>query len=84
MNKEELQAIAEAAAKNIKSEEDLNEFRQMLTKITVEAALNAELEEHLGFARHEQSNKKNNSRKTLQTEEGQFKLETPRGPKWQF
>ena len=82
MNKDELQAIAEAAAQNIKSEEDLNEFRQMLTKITVEAALNAELEEHLGFAKHEQSDKKNNrngsSRKTLQTEEGQFELETPR------
>ncbi len=88
MNKDELQVIAEAAAKNIKSEEDLNEFRQMLTKITVEAALNAELEEHLGFARHEQSDKKNNrngtSRKTLQTEEGQFELETPRDRRGSF
>ena len=40
MNKKELQVIAQAAAKNIKTEADLNEFRQMLTKITVEAALN--------------------------------------------
>ena len=48
MNKKELQAIAQAAAKNIKTEEDLNVFRQMLTKITVETALNAELEDHLG------------------------------------
>ncbi|MEO2178282.1 MAG: hypothetical protein ABGY96_29900 [bacterium] len=37
MNKKELQVIAQAAAKNIKTEADLNEFRQMLTKITVEA-----------------------------------------------
>jgi len=43
MNKKELQAMAQAAAKNIKTEDDLNDFRQMLTKITVEAALNAEL-----------------------------------------
>ncbi len=42
MKKKELQATAQAAAKNIKTEEDLNEFRAMLTKITVEAALNAE------------------------------------------
>ena len=28
MKKKELQAIAQAAAKNIKTEEDLNEFRQ--------------------------------------------------------
>jgi hypothetical protein len=31
MKKKELQEIAQAAAKNIKTEEDLNEFRQMLT-----------------------------------------------------
>ncbi len=36
MKKKELQAIAQAAAKNIKTEEDINEHRQMLTKITVE------------------------------------------------
>lgn len=53
MKNKELHAIAQAAAKNIKTEDDLNEFRQMLTKITVEAALNAELDDHLGFSRHE-------------------------------
>ena len=82
MKKKELQAIAQAAAKNIKTEEDLNEFRAMLTKITVEAALNAELDDHLGFDKHEQSDSDNNrngvTHKTLQTEEGQFELATPR------
>ena len=82
MKKKELQAIAQAAAKNIKTEEDLNEFRQMLTKITVEAALNAELDDHLGFDKHEQSESDNNRNgvtyKTLQTEDGQFELATPR------
>jgi len=82
MKNKELHAIAQAAAKNIKTEEDLNEFRQMLTKITVEAALNAELDDHLGFARHEQAGTDNHrngyTRKTLQTEDGQFELETPR------
>jgi len=82
MKNKELQAIAQAAAKNIKTEDDLNEFRQMLTKITVEAALNAELDDHLGFARHEQSEEGNSrngySSKTLQTEDGQFELDTPR------
>lgn len=55
MKKKELQAIAQAAAKNIKTEEDLNEFRSMLTKVTVEAALN----DHLGFDKHEQSESDN-------------------------
>ena len=82
MKKKELQAIAQAAAKNIKTEEDLNEFRAMLTKITVEAALNAELDDHLGFDKHQQSESDNNrngvTHKTLQTEDGQFELATPR------
>jgi transposase-like protein len=82
MNKKELQAIAQKAAKNIKTEEDLNEFRQMLTKVTVEAALNAELDDHLGFDKHEQSEAENNrngyTSKTLKTEDGQFELDTPR------
>jgi putative transposase len=82
MNKEELQAIGLAAAKNIKTEQDLNEFSQMLTKISVEAALNAELDEHLGYSKHEKANTDNSrngySSKTLQTEDGQFELNTPR------
>ena len=84
MNKKELQQLAQAAAKNIKTESDLNEFRQMLTKLTVETALNVELDDHLGFARHEQSDSANNrngfSSKTIQAEDGQFTLDTPRAP----
>jgi putative transposase len=33
----------------------------MLTKVTVEAALNAELDEHLGYSKHEKSVAPNNS-----------------------
>ena len=47
MNNEELEAFAREAAKGIKTEQGLNEFRQMLTKVTVERALNAELDGHL-------------------------------------
>ena len=54
----------------------------MLSKITVEAALNADLDDHLGFDKHEQSDSDNNrngvTHKTLQTEDGQFELATPR------
>lgn len=82
MDKKELEAIAEAASKNIKTEADLNELRQMLTKITVERALNVELDDHLGFDKHAQSDAENSrngySSKTLQTEDGQFEVATPR------
>jgi len=82
MNTDELKQIALAAAKNIKTQQDLSEFQRMLTKVTVEAALNAELDDHLGYDRHEKSDGTNHrngySNKTVQTDVGQFELETPR------
>jgi putative transposase len=82
MNLEELQKIAKVAAKSLKTEQDLNEFSAMLTKISVEAALNAELDDHLGYDKHEKADRPNSrngyGRKTLQTEAGQFELDTPR------
>ena len=88
MKKQELEAFAREVAKGLKTEEDLNEFSQMLTKVTVEAALNAELEDHLGYARHEQSENANSrngyGNKTLTTGEGQFELETPRDRQGSF
>ncbi len=88
MDKKELEAFAREAAKGIKSEKDLDDFRQILTKVTVEAALNAELEEHLGYARHEASKNLNSrngtSAKTLRTEDGQFDLDTPRDREGSF
>jgi putative transposase len=82
MNKKELEAFGKQAAKSIKTEADLTDFRRMLTKITVEAALNAELDEHLGYARHEQSQQNNYrngySSKTIRTEDGQVDLDAPR------
>jgi transposase-like protein len=88
MNKKELEAFAKQAAKGIKSEQDLTDFRRILTKITVEAALNAELEEHLGYALHEKSNTNNSrngySSKSIRTEDGQVELETPRDREGSF
>ena len=49
------------AAENIKIEHDLNELRAMLTKVTIETALNAELDGHLGYDKHSH-NRTNNSR----------------------
>ncbi|WP_252728380.1 hypothetical protein [Alteromonas sp. C1M14] len=53
MNKKELEALAKEAVKGIKTPEDLNEFSELLKKITVEAALNAEMDEHLFYEKHQ-------------------------------
>ena len=82
MNKKELETFAKEAAKSINTPEDLNEFSQMLKKITVEAALNAEMDEHLGYQKHQKSTSTNsrngNSSKRVKTEDGEFELDTPR------
>jgi transposase-like protein len=82
MNTKELEAFAKEAAKGIKTPQDLNDFSRMLKKITVEAALNAEMDEHLGYEKHAKSVVKNNrngiTTKRIKTEDGGFDLDTPR------
>ena len=82
MDKQQLEAFAREAAKSIKTEGDLNDFRQMLTKVTVETALNTELDDHLGYEKHGLSpseNKRNGTTtKQLKTEDGPISIEAPR------
>ena len=82
--REELKAFAAEAAKGIKTQDDLNKFAADLLKITVESALNAELDHHLGYSKHSPNGKNTgNSRngfssKTLKGNHGQIELDTPR------
>lgn len=88
MNKEQLEAFAREAAKGIKTESDLNDFRQMLTKVTVETALNAELDDHLGYDKHQPSTSSNSrngyTSKSLRTEDGTVEVNTPRDREGSF
>ena len=59
MNEKQLHALAAEFAKTLKTPEDLNQFSRMLKKITVEAALNGELTEHLGYEKHQPRKGKN-------------------------
>lgn len=84
MNKEKIKALAAEIAKDLKTPEDLSALSAHLTKITVEAALNAELEHHLGYTSHERKGRNTgNSRngyssKTLKGDHGTIEIETPR------
>ena len=46
MNEEKPRALTQELAKDIKSEKDLGELSQQLMKLTVETALNAEIDYH--------------------------------------
>lgn len=83
MSKEKTKALAAEIAKDLKTPEDLSALSAQLTKITVEAALNAELEHHLGYTSHERKGRNSgNSRngyssKILKCDHGTIELETP-------
>ena len=84
MDEKEMQALAEQLAKNIKTEKDLSDFSKQLKKMTVEAALGAEMEEHLGYAKHApEGHNTGNSRnghspKTLKGDHGEVVIDVPR------
>ena len=82
MDEKKLKALAAELAKGLKTEADLNAFSRMLTKLTVEAALNAELTDHLGHEKNAPktgSNTRNGySSKTVLCDDGEIELNTPR------
>ncbi|EFB4337481.1 TPA: IS256 family transposase [Escherichia coli] len=82
MDENKLKALAAELAKGLKTEADLNAFSRMLTKLTVETALNAELTDHLGHEKNAPktgSNTRNGySSKTVLCDDGEIELNTPR------
>lgn len=81
---EKLKALASELAKDIKTGEDLSALSSQLVKLTVEAALGAEMERHLGYSRHSPAghhtgNSRNGSTpKTLKGDHGEVRINTPR------
>ena len=75
-------SIPDDALKKIKSQAELDDFFQTLYKQAVENMLKAEMEEHLGYKKHEKSTGKNSrngySNKTLKTNIGDIPLDMPR------
>ncbi|KNI10748.1 transposase [Salmonella enterica subsp. enterica serovar Schwarzengrund] len=66
MDEKQLKALANELAKNLKTPEDLSQFDRLLKKISVEAALNAEMTHHLGYEKN-QSKPGTNSRNGYST-----------------
>lgn len=84
MNTTKLQALANELVKDLKTPEDLSAFSAQLTKLTVDAALNAEMDNHLGYERHEVKGLNGGNScngyttKTLKGDHGEIELATPR------
>lgn len=88
MNKKQLSVFVREAVKDIKTEKEFAALTRELRESFYEAALNAELDEHLGYERNGSSpstNTRNGStRKTLISEDGPLAIETPRDRQGDF
>ncbi len=84
MDQDKVKALAAELARDIKSEKDLGVLTQELVKLTVETALNAELDEHLGYDKHSafgrgSGNSRNGSNpKRLKGQHGEVDIANPR------
>ena len=76
--------LVEDLAKSIKTEKDLASLSKFLLKLTVERAMNVEMDEHLGYEKHALDGKNNGnsrngySQKTLKGNFGEVEIKTPR------
>ena len=84
MNEDRLKALAAELAKDLKTPADLSALTAQLTKLTIEAALNAEMDHHLGYAKHDAkgrnsgNNRNGFTSKTLKGNHGEIDIATPR------
>lgn len=84
------EALARSLAKDCRTVEDIQEMIKALFKDTVEEVLEAEMEEHLGYEKHNiEGNNSGNSRngyskKTIKTNYGATELDVPRDRNGEF
>ena len=80
----DIEQLGKELAKHVKTQKDLSDITGKLMKVVLESALNAELDDHLGYEKNEKSearkaNTRNGfSRKTIKGEKGEVEIQTPR------
>ncbi len=88
MNKKQLSALARETVKGVKTEEEFAALTRQLRESFYEAALHAELDDHLGYERNgisPSTNTRNGStRKTVISDDGPLEINTPRDREGEF
>lgn len=81
---DDIEKLAQELGRDIKSEEDLENIASVFQKKLLETALNAELDDHLGYSKHESkgrnsgNSRNGKSKKILKSKNSQFELDVPR------
>lgn len=78
----DLKKLAQQMASSMKSFDDIKDFQKQLMQSFIDTALEAEMEEHLGYAKHEKADKPNkrngHTKKRVQSDSGDLEISTPR------
>jgi len=81
---EKVNRLIKEHSKELKTQEQISAFSTMMMKNLLETALNAEMDDHLGYEKHSpeghgSGNSRNGSMsKTLKGDFGEIEIETPR------
>ena len=81
-NQSGIKKLAEQMAGSMKSFDDIKDFQKQLMQSFIDTALEAEMEDHLGYPKHEKSDKPNkrngHTKKTVRSDTGDLEISTPR------
>ena len=81
-NQSDIKKLAEQMASSMKSFDDIKDFQKQLMQSFIDTALEAEMEEHLGYPKHEKADKPNkrngHTKKTVRSDTGDLEISTPR------
>ena len=84
----DIKKLAEQMAGSMKSFDDIKDFQKQLMQSFIDTALEAEMEEHLGYPKHEKADKPNkrngHTKKTVRSDTGEIEVSTPRDREGSF
>ena len=87
-NQTDIKKLAEQMAGSMKSFDDIKDFQKQLMQSFIDTALEAEMEEHLGYPKHEKADKPNkrngHTKKTVRSDTGDLEISTPRDREGSF
>ncbi|WP_299185128.1 transposase [uncultured Psychrobacter sp.] len=77
----DLKKLAEQMASSMKSFDDIKDFQKQLIQSFIDTALEAEMEDHLGYPKHEKADKPNkrngHTKKTVRSDTSDLEISTP-------
>ena len=78
----DLKKLAEQMPSSMNSFDDIKDFQKQLMQSFIDTALEAEMEDHLGYPKHEKADKPNkrngHTKKTVRSDTGDLERPTPR------